>query len=295
MATAVSNSYCDIELSILRASPYLLVQGDSVFAKVQAQNPIGWSPESAVNAAVIAEIKTEPASPSQTPTRGTNSSYTQLIADWVALTGTDTGGSPILSYHLQYDDSSNGTLWTDLIGHSSDSLALTYTVSSSIQVPKTYFFRYRAKNVHGWSGWSPNLSLIAASVPDVVLPAAVTFNDGTNARIQWTLPAYDGGMPITAYAIYVKATNGSFYTSDATCNGTDATIRANLYCLVPISTLRAAPFSLALDDLVLAQVTATNVIGTNVASTANTAGAVVKTEPAQPAAPTRDDASTTDA
>jgi hypothetical protein len=56
MTTVVSNSYCEIETMILRAAPYSLVQGDLVIAKVQAQNPIGWSAESAINAAVRAAI-----------------------------------------------------------------------------------------------------------------------------------------------------------------------------------------------------------------------------------------------
>jgi hypothetical protein len=83
-----------------------------------------------------------------------------------------------------------------------------------------------------------------------VAPAAVTFNDGVQARIQWTLPAYDGGMPITAYTIWIRATGGTYHTSDATCDGSDATIRANRYCHVPVATLRVAPFSLVLDDVV---------------------------------------------
>lgn len=69
---------------------------------------------------------------------------------------------------------------------------------------------------------------------------------------------------------------------------------ANLFCLVPMSSLRASPFDLALDDLIVAVVTATNEIGTSDPSDANTGGAVVMTEPAAPADLTRDDSGTSD-
>jgi hypothetical protein len=44
----------------------------------------------------------------------------------------ENGGAEIISYHIQYDDSSGGSIWTDLMGLVSDSLALTSTVTSSI-------------------------------------------------------------------------------------------------------------------------------------------------------------------
>lgn len=72
----------------------------------------------------------------------------------------------IVSYHLQYDDASKGTIWTDLTGYPSDATSLSFGVTSSIQVGKTYKFRYRAKNVHGWGPFSDALNLIAARVPD---------------------------------------------------------------------------------------------------------------------------------
>jgi hypothetical protein len=113
--------------------------------------------------------------------------------------------------------------------------------------------------------------------------------------VQWTLPAYDGGKPVTAYTIQFGTQASAGFAAAAECDGSDPTTKANLYCSVPMATLRAAPFSLALGDLVVATVTATNEIGTSPASTANTAGATVRTEPGQPAAgPGRVDPGTTD-
>jgi hypothetical protein len=85
-------------------------------------------------------VQTAPTTPGQAPTRGAATSHTQLVAEWLPLSGDDTGGSPVLSYHLRYDDASGGTVWTDLIGASADSLALTYTVTTSVSVGAAYLF-----------------------------------------------------------------------------------------------------------------------------------------------------------
>jgi hypothetical protein len=159
-----------------------------------------------------------------------------------------------------------------LIGHSVDSTALTYTVSSSIVVSKTYKFRYRIKNVHGWSNYSDSLDLIAASVPDVI-GTVTTYNEATNVRISWTAPAFNGGKPVLKYEIKIKTSTSSYEVESTSCNGTDSTILANAYCIIPMTKLTSAPFNLALNNLIVARVTATNVIGTNNPSTDNTAGA----------------------
>ena len=57
-------------------------------------------------------------------------------------TGVLSGGLPITSYSLEYND---GGTWTDLIGLSSDSLSTFYTLSS-LTTGNPYSFRYRVKN-----------------------------------------------------------------------------------------------------------------------------------------------------
>lgn len=86
----------------------------------------------------------------------------------------------------------------------------------------------------------------------------MTFNEQTEVRIQWEAPAYNGGKPILAYAISILTSDGVNYASEPSCNGADATIKANLYCMVPMSSFRATPFLLALGDTVIATVTAEN-------------------------------------
>jgi hypothetical protein len=81
---------------------------------------------------------------------------------------------------------------------------------------------------------------------------------------------------------------------NSNCDGSDTTVMANRFCLVPMSSLREAPFNLVLDDLVVAIITATNEIGTSDPSDENTDGAVVMTEPAAQSDVVRDDSGTSD-
>ena len=60
-------------------------------------------------------------------------------------------------------------------------------------------FRYRVRNIYGWSSYSPIKSAIAAKRPDRPdVPLVV--NTGTSVAISWTMP-YNGGSSITKYNV----------------------------------------------------------------------------------------------
>jgi hypothetical protein len=68
---------------------------------------------------------------------------------------------------------------------------------------RSYRCRVRAKNVHGWSAYSPMVSVIAGSVPPA--PAAPEYSDITAQSISltWDAPASNGGSPVTGYKVYM--------------------------------------------------------------------------------------------
>lgn len=138
------------------------------------------------------------------------------------------------------------------------------------------------------------LTIIAAAVPDT-MSVVTTANENQDVKITWSAPASNGGSAITGYRIKIVQSDGSTYTEDATnCDGTNAVIKANSYCHIPMTTLTAAPYSLAQNAVVKATAEAINVVGYSTASTANTVGAAVQTIPQAPAtAPARNDAGTT--
>jgi len=99
-------------------------------------------------------------------------------------------------------------------------VTISHGVSTTVIVGKTYLFRYRGKNVHGWGPYSDSLPLIAARKSNK--PAApVTSNEATNVKITWQIPAYNGGTPLTGYRIKIKKADGSFIEDKTACNGAD--------------------------------------------------------------------------
>jgi len=55
--------------------------------------------------------------------------------------------------------------FTVLSGNPVDAMALSH-LAINLTKGKTYGFRYRAKNVYGWSQYSPVSRLLVAVVPD---------------------------------------------------------------------------------------------------------------------------------
>lgn len=164
-----------------------------------------------------------------------------------------------------------------------DDTSLSFGVTQSIQAGQTYLFRYRAKNVNGWGPYSDLLSLIAARRTDKIAPV-VTSNEGTNVRITWSEPVYNGGSPLFGYTVKIKTSTLSFVVEEEHCDASDQTIKANRFCLIPMSTLRSQPYNLQLDQLVVATVEGINIIGNSVPSDENTGNARIRTEPLSPTA-----------
>ena len=85
------------------------------------------------------------------------------MVDYAMLNSIYTGGSTIFSLNLQWDSGSSGASWTTLIGFSPYSTTSTYSVSGSLIVSgRTYKFRYRAYNIHGWGDYSDPVDIVAA-------------------------------------------------------------------------------------------------------------------------------------
>lgn len=110
---------------------------------------------------------------------------------------------------------------------------------------------------------------MAASPPDTPVQP-LTANTGTSILVSWSTP-YNGGSPITALSIEIRTADGATFAAEPLyCNAaSDPVVRERGYCPIPISVLRASPFSLAQGDLVVVRVSATNVVGTSAYSSSN--------------------------
>jgi hypothetical protein len=191
------------------------------------------------------------------------------------------GAVAISSYSLEWNQGS-GTNFVEVVGEASENLQRVITVTPVV-AGWAYTFRYRVKNIHGWSpGYSPEATVVAANKPTA--PATVTTQlIGTSVRIDWAPPAANGA-PIQYFTIEIRDKSGEWHEETTFCDGADPDTKSTTACTVPLSTLTAPSgnFQLRRGDLVVARVTATNQLGAGEASSPNVAGARVQTTPGAP-------------
>ena len=104
-------------------------------------------------------MQTKPHMPITTPTRGEETTITQIQAVIVELEGTLTGGVPIISYQIDYDKGTNSAEWEILKGFNSNDLTL-FAIKTGLTINEPYKFRYRAKNIYDWGDYSEEALLV---------------------------------------------------------------------------------------------------------------------------------------
>ena len=133
---------------------YKLTLGTLIRAKVTATNSMGESIASAANTIGVS-VQTIAQTPSTGPIRvedqSTTSSITVKMADFIDFSPS-AGGAEITSYNLEYNNGA-GTTFVEVVGLTIEQLETEVTVTTT--PGSTYIFRYRVKNIFGFSGYSP--------------------------------------------------------------------------------------------------------------------------------------------
>lgn len=112
--------------------------------------------------------------------------------------------------------------------------------------------------------------------------------DANSIKISWTDP-YGNSEPILDYQILIRQSDLITFTETTDhCNGQVDPAKSSKYCFVPLTVLRATPYLLTLNNLVVAKARARNVWGYGAYSESNTAGAYIQTEPNAPSSPVLD-------
>lgn len=259
------NAACYVPMATFAAAPFSLAHDALIVFRMSASNQIGWQPTPSSTTTGEVRVQTTPlGTPDALILDATGTNETQITVQMTAIADTDSaknGGSPITSYSLEWDWGTSGAGYIAVTGYASDSLQLVYT-ATGLTAGAAYQFRYRLRNTYGWGTYSSVLVAYAADPPET--PAQPTsVNTGTSVRLDWIEP-YNGGSAILELDIEIRATGGTFYAEAIYCNGvSDATVRSQSYCVIPMSVLTASPFSLVQGDAVIARMRATNVVGSS--------------------------------
>jgi antitoxin (DNA-binding transcriptional repressor) of toxin-antitoxin stability system len=265
-------------------------QAAEVKARITASNSIGYGTPGPVSTTQTILAQVAPLKPPATPRRAAGTAEAQIVVEWDPVVDPANGGSAATSYNLQWDQGT-GTFGVDLTGVSTPSLATTYT-QPAVVAGGTYRFRYRASNKYGWGPFSDVLVVAAAAEPGE--PAApVTSITDIFVKLHWVAPD-PKGSPLTEYEILIRTAAGTFLEEATYCRGSLSAVVESRYCHVPMTVLRAAPYSLQYGALVVAKLRARNAVGWGPYSPENSVGALVQTEPVAAATPAPTRGSRTD-
>ena len=115
------------------------------------------------------------------------------------------GGAEITSYNLEYNQGA-GTTFFEVLGFTTEQLETELTVQTTPGL--TYLFRYRVKNIFGFSGYSPQASIKSAKAPSQPLSVQTSIS-GENVLISW-VPADDNYDTVLRFEIIVQKKDGSW-------------------------------------------------------------------------------------
>ncbi len=231
--------YCIVTMSSLREAPFSLTTlGTLIQVRARAYNEIGWGFGwgEYSNANTIGAIIQNIPGVVKAPTRGILTSTTVMNIEWLPVE--ETGGAAIDSYNLQWDDGSEGLNWFDLQGQEGSlSTSLTYTSPTNqyIVPGKTYRFKVRAHNVHGWSPAFSTVTLVLASEPPVKPDPITTEINNLFVRVAWTAYINNNFEALDKFQIIFKKSDGDLIEIKANCDGTNSVIFAQRYCDVPMT------------------------------------------------------------
>lgn len=242
-------------MTTLRATPFNLSIDYPIVARISATNARGTGPYSSTVTGL--NIQTEPKAMTA-PTRNTATSTVQIVVDWVAPTGINSGRSAIVNYELQWDYGTSGAAWQSLTGVSGPFLFTSYQVSTSVVQGVDYQFKIRAQNMWGWGAYSTPSTIRASSSPQAVDAPTTTIDPITGGvKVSWNLPLNNGNT-VTGYRIEILQAKALitdpdvFSAETVNCNGLNSAIISQRFCIIPMSVLTAAPFNLVFDQLVQA-------------------------------------------
>lgn len=183
---------CSIPASAINGSPYLKAWGSSIWAKVSATNLYGTSDHSTLgNGAVIVTVPDSPRNVANNPAV-TSTNKIGIVFD----AGFSDGGLPVLDYRISWDQGTGQ--W---VVRQEGLSTLSYT-AASVQMGTVYSFRVEARNAYGYSSFSSEVSILAASVPSQP-SAPTTYVSGDSVVIQWSEPSTNGS-PIESYTITIR-------------------------------------------------------------------------------------------
>ena len=177
--------------------------GKTYMIQVEATNSVGTTLSSLVQF-VLADV---PVMPVPIVARGTQTSYNIIQAIYLATSSN--GGSDILESEIQMDDGINGAF-----SSLKTSQQTSILIDSNIIKGRTYRFKYRVRNINGWSEYSEISYIDAADKPATPKQIQYVSATTTKMKIKINFSEDNGGSNLTGCELYID--KGNDFTSKFT-------------------------------------------------------------------------------
>jgi hypothetical protein len=186
-----------------------LTGGSSVSYRVRAINANGTGDATSAASVTPYDVSTAPQNVSAAP------GDTTAIVTWEAPAADN--GSAVTGYLVQ---TSTGGDWSD--AGVAEATARSLPVSG-LSNGTAYSFRVIAVNAGGSSPASDPASATPRTTPGPVRNVTATPQDGA-IKLDWSVPADDGGAPVTSYSVEQSDDRGDTWTAVGTPTGTTLTV-----------------------------------------------------------------------
>ena len=145
-----------------------------------------------------------PATVPDAPTLTATGGYQRIDLSWEAPS--DNGGAAISGYRIEREN--DDATWTARANPPAS--VTTWSDTSNLSNNISYTYRIFAINIVGESDWTSATAVTLAHAPQVPsAPESVGATAGPGSvTLEWTAPAFNGGVPIIDYEYRYKLTNG---------------------------------------------------------------------------------------
>jgi len=190
-----------------------LTQGNTYGFRYRAKNVYGWGTGwSPVTYILAATVPSTPAAP-------TFVAATDTQIDLTFSTSVDDGGSTITEYELYMDLGTSGSAFSIVASYTTTSFTMSHSLTTggdSLTTGLIYSFKWRSKNVMGYSEFSEILTVACNQLPLQANTPTVNYDysSSTSLFVTWSLNA-DGtgtGGLITGYKLYMDDGAGGSFT-----------------------------------------------------------------------------------
>jgi large repetitive protein len=190
--------------------------------KLKTTNAIGTIESTTISVILAAVPNTPTVAPTQSKAAaGKTQIGVKLTAVDESIGADENGGSQILGYQIHRDNGLGGSF--SALYNNTNVLATSY-LDTGLVNGRTYRYKYRVRNINGWSDFSPIGYLVAASKPGKPsIPTLVDVNSSI-FTIRLLSPSDTGGSKIFRYEIFIdEGAINSGFRSVGTFTGSSGT------------------------------------------------------------------------